>query len=729
MITVWNTIILVFLTNHSDNLLHLKSLSLQSIQINPVITPDEFQEFLRKLPLTLEELFINFPCCFDGFAEMLTKFTSLQSLGIQDIGYLPVITDTTFEALRNLSITHLRLQLGNLLEVHPLAFSHFVNLKTLDMSNTLGLTIADLSPAWLGLQHTTIETLKLSFVLQNPLSTDLVTLNCTFFEYMYLPNLANLEMDSTKLNAITYNFEEFRGLDNLKTLNLSNNLVSIYELYYLFGDSLQYLKGLSELDVSNQFPITASKPGKVVDLHLALPSNLSKLNLSSIKPSADPISVYITMDNKANIEYFSFQNNQVKVLTGFDVWDPNPTVSFTADFSRNDMLSFADSFNYSIRTSRLRISSLVLHENLLGEELGANGDKIFKAFKDLKTLDLASNQIKSLPYSTFENQHELEFLDLSKNSLSQMNFKISQMTKIRTIDVSENLLSQFDKSFQDVVDLLKSRSPNFTVNMLGNPIQCSCENLQYLWWMYRKQSMFIRYKEYTCLHDNEQIKFINMRKLLDKLDYRCSLDLVVKVSAGILVSIILVVTISFFLYRHKWDVRFFCLKFITDRKAYQEFEESVIEYEYDAFVAYHKNDLAWVRNELYQNLDKMDGQGVTDDQPRFRLCIHDRDSIPGDAIEENILRAIESSRKTIVVLSRNFLQSVWCEFELQIARKECIEKGRNLIIAVMLEELPVDSKMSSSVRRLIRANTYIEWPQDLGARNRFWDKMRAALEI
>ena len=176
-------------------------------------------------------------------------------------------------------------------------------------------------------------------------------------------------------------------------------------------------------------------------------------------------------------------------------------------------------------------------------------------------------------------------------------------------------------------------------------------------------------------------------------------------------------------------MRFFCLKFITDRKAYQELEESVADYEYDAFVAYHKNDLAWVQNELHQNLDKMDGQGVSDNQPRFRLCIHDRDFIPGDAIEENILRAIESSRKTIVVLSRNFLQSVWCEFELQIARKECIEKGRNLIIAVMLEELLVDSKMSLSVKRLIRANTYIEWPQDLGARNRFWDKMRAALEI
>ena len=215
------------------NLLHLKSLSLQSIQIGLVLTPDEFQAFLRKLPLTLEELFINFPCCFDGFAAMLTTFTKLQTLGVRDIGNLPVITDTTFEALRNLSITHLRLQLGNLLEVHPLAFSHFVNLKTLDMSDSQGLTIADLSSAWMGLQFTKIETLKLSFVLKNLLSTDLVILTGAFFKYLDFPNLVNLEMDSTKLNAIEYNFEKFTGLNNLKTLNLSNNFFSIYDLYYL----------------------------------------------------------------------------------------------------------------------------------------------------------------------------------------------------------------------------------------------------------------------------------------------------------------------------------------------------------------------------------------------------------------------------------------------------------------------------------------------------------------
>ena len=168
----------------------------------------------------------------------------------------------------------------------------------------------------------------------------------------------------------------------------------------------------------------------------------------------------------------------------------------------------------------------------------------------------------------------------------------------------------------------------------------------------------------------------------------------------------------------------FCLRYVTNRKAYQEFEGSDEEYEYDAFVSFHSDDQDWVWDELHENLDRTQANAETDDQPRFRLCIHERDFVPGGLIEENILRSIESSRKTIVVLSRNFLKSPWCEFELQIARRECIERGRDLIIAVMLEPLPGDIRISRSVERLIHKNTYIEWPTEPSERMHFWNRVR-----
>ena len=301
------------------------------------------------------------------------------------------------------------------------------------------------------------------------------------------------------------------------------------------------------------------------------------------------------------------------------------------------------------------------------------------------------------------------------------------MRHLKLLDLSQNLLTQLDSKDQQDIDLLKSQSPNLTINMLGNPFQCSCETLTFFAWIHRQQSMFIRYGEYKCIYNGTLITFDNMAKLLREMDFQCSVNLLAKVSASLLAFLIFVIALSVFLYRHKWDVRFFCLKFVTNRKTYQELEGSEQEYEYDAFVSFDSDDQDWVSNELQKNLDCTQGNVGTNDQLRFRLCIHERDFVPGGLIDENILRSIESSKKTIVVLSRNFLQSVWCEFELQIARKECIERGRDLIIAVMLETLPGDIKISGSVERLIRQNTYIDWPTDFAEKVRFWNQLRAAM--
>ena len=167
-------------------------------------------------------------------------------------------------------------------------------------------------------------------------------------------------------------------------------------------------------------------------------------------------------------------------------------------------------------------------------------------------------------------------------------------------------------------------------------------------------------------------------------------------------------------------MRFFFIKFAERRNVYIEREGYRSLFEYDAFVSYHNDDLNWVRDELFKHLDTEGGESDPEDQStRFRLCIHDRDFTPGIPIEDNIVRAIENSRKTILVLSQKFLTSGWCEFELKIARMESFDKGRNLIIVVMLEPLKIEN-MSKSLRLLIRSNTYIEWFEDPNNRANSW---------
>ena len=231
--------------------------------------------------------------------------------------------------------------------------------------------------------------------------------------------------------------------------------------------------------------------------------------------------------------------------------------------------------------------------------------------------------------------------------------------------------------------------------------------------------MFSQFELYTCLFKDSLVRFTDIERIVQNLNFDCSMNIAVKLSTSLLALVIVITGVSVFLYRHRWDVRFFFIKFAAKRNVYIERKIYRRVFEYDAFVSYHNNDVDWVRDELYKNLDEEGGeQNLVDNLARFKLCIHARDFTPGIPIEDNIVRAIETSRKTILVLSKHYLTSGWCEFELQMALMESFDKGRNLIIVVMLEPLNIE-QMSKSVKLLIRRNTYIEWFENTNNKNQF----------
>ena len=715
-----------------DGLQHLKSVSIWCYPIGSPMSLDEYTFVLQKLPHTLEELNVSIPGG-ENIAQPLSEFTNLRKLGIQGLSStFNTITNDTLRSSENITIEELTILAFNLSSVEPLAFYHFPELKSLNINGFYSLSVSDFYPALIGLQHTKLEKLQFAsfyfpFALTNYClievylnKFDIVVLNDSFCENLNLTHLTQLHLTHSRLYKVSETGGCFSKLLNLKVLDLSFNSFSTCEIQWV-SRNLYEMPNLTEINFSHQYdPMFVQN-----NITLWPPTNLATLDLSFILPTSENEVNLTLIFTSSTPKHLIFQSNSVTALQTFSL-DKNSSIPLEADFSRNRIISFDGFFDEAILEYNLIVISFILSENQLGNQLGERGDQIFKLFRDLTKLDLASNDIKQLPYSTFENLSKLEYLNLSKNSLLLIDFKISHMKNLKLLDLSDNLVSQFDVKLQNDLDEVKFQSPNFTINMLGNPFQCSCETLSFLWWLYKKRPMFDGFDKYTCTYNGKIQYFKNMTQLLTTIDSRCSL-IFVEVFSGILAFLIFVIALSVFLYRHKWDVRFFCLRYVTNRKAYQEFEESEKEYEYDAFVSFHSDDQDWVWNELHENLGLTEDLVETDNQPRYRLCIHERDFVPGDLIEENILRSIESSRKTIVVLSRNFLQSVWCEFELQIARKLCVDRGRDLIIAVMLEPLPTNVKISQCVERLVRKNTYIEWPTDPLERNQFWVQMRWAL--
>ena len=145
-------------------------------------------------------------------------------------------------------------------------------------------------------------------------------------------------------------------------------------------------------------------------------------------------------------------------------------------------------------------------------------------------------------------------------------------------------------------------------------------------------------------------------------------------------------------------------------------------YKYDAFICYCQENYLWVRHEL---LEEIENQSPDDN---IKLCFHHRNFLPGAAIADNIIDALEASRYAIVVISNDSVKSEWWQFEFNMVHQMSLERKHNMMICVFLE--PVKSKdMPVTIRRIIKLFTCLKWPNSEPAKKIFWEKLRNVLKM
>ena len=79
--------------------------------------------------------------------------------------------------------------------------------------------------------------------------------------------------------------------------------------------------------------------------------------------------------------------------------------------------------------------------------------------------------------------------------------------------------------------------------------------------------------------------------------------------------------------------------------------------------------------------------GLETGDPAYKVCLHYRDWVPGEFIEEQIMKSVKASRRTIVVFSKNFLESVWGQMEFKAAHKQALTDKTNRVILIVYGEV------------------------------------------
>ncbi|CAH1268453.1 TLR2 [Branchiostoma lanceolatum] len=249
----------------------------------------------------------------------------------------------------------------------------------------------------------------------------------------------------------------------------------------------------------------------------------------------------------------------------------------------------------------------------------------------------------------------------------------------------------------------------------GNPLNCDCDVLWFANWLRSRVSLLLQAHNVSCLANKKvtqnilslssaQLDCDDLQAAQTRTRLIAGLSIALVLLTIILVCVIVIVkrkeAIQVYLYaRYGWRFR--------------EEEEEDEDKEYDAFLSYSQHDLDVVIHEILPGLENRD--------PPFHVCLHHRDFLPGIPIAENIVNAVNASKRTIILLSNNFLESDWCQLEFQAAHAQMLQDRANRVIVVLLEDVP-EENAPPDIQHYLKTNTYLTWGDE-----RFWERLVYAM--
>ena len=104
---------------------------------------------------------------------------------------------------------------------------------------------------------------------------------------------------------------------------------------------------------------------------------------------------------------------------------------------------------------------------------------------------------------------------------------------------------------------------------------------------------------------------------------------------------------------------------------------------------------------------------------KYKCLIHTRDWHAGEMIPDQIIHSVESSRRTIIVLSKPYIQSMWTKLEFRAAHTQALQDKTQRVIIIVKGELPEMDSLDEDLQKYISLNTHLD-----SSHPWFWQKLR-----
>lgn len=338
-------------------------------------------------------------------------------------------------------------------------------------------------------------------------------------------------------------------------------------------------------------------------------------------------------------------------------------------------------------------------------------------------LKISKNSLTELP--NFLNHFNIIMIQASNNQISIIEVK-NLPPNLRALDVSHNHIQTISAA---VLDHVNNRNSLDIILLQENPFSCDCsEDMDKLIELLSSPKS-----------DRIGAKCDEQHELsTDGIGVFCKIRKIIWITTVLAVVAVVAVLSLIFYNKHKQLIRVWlyahnCCLWLVDEDYVDK------DKEYDAFISYSHLDAVYA----HSLVTKLESLMLEDGSQRFKLCVHERDFLGGQDIQRSvsllphyvhsshhfptifiylsqILHSVKMSRRTIIILSANFLQSAWATHEFECAYRRSIAERRNCLIVVKHGD--IGNVLHPTIESYIKTNTYIESDS-----THFWKKIIYAL--
>lgn len=546
----------------------------------------------------------------------------------------------------------------------------------------------------------------------------------------FMPTCRNLSftLDLSRNNLVTIEPEMFAGLSRLQCLRLSYNSISqvngsqfvpltslqVLDLSYnkldlYHGRSFTELPHLRALDLSyNSQPFSMQGMGH----NLSFVAQLPGLRYLSLAHNAIHSRVSPEL-RSASLRALDFSGNALNRMWG----EGDLYLRFFQGLSQLVSLDLSRNRLHAVLPHTLGyLPRSLQHLRLRDNYLAFFNWSSLTLLPQLERLDLAGNQLKALTNGSLPAETSLRQLDVSRNRIGFVALGFFALaTQLRELNLSHNALRTLEPSWFGA----RVAAALTLLDVSANPLHCACGAAFVDFLLQVQASVPELATQVKCGSPGQlqgrSIFAQDLRLCLDEaLSWDCFGLSLLLVALGVAVPLL----------QHLcgWDL-WYCFHLglaWLPRRGHRRGADAL---SYDAFVVFDKTHAAvadWVYNELRVRLEERRGRRA------LRLCLEERDWLPGKTLFENLWASVYSSRKTLFVLAHTDRVSGLLRASFLLAQQRLLEDRKDVVVLAILSP---DARRSRYVRlrqRLCRQSVLF-WPHQPRGQSSFWAQLGVAL--